>query len=66
MSNSNKLNQRINLQFLFKLGKTNDEAFRMLKLAYGDRCLSHTFVRDYFKKMQDLTVEEIENVSMNE
>ncbi|KAJ8961765.1 hypothetical protein NQ318_021366 [Aromia moschata] len=37
-----QMEQRVNLKFLVKLGKTFTEAYAMLKEVYGNECLSRT------------------------
>ncbi|KAJ8948170.1 hypothetical protein NQ318_009262 [Aromia moschata] len=37
-----QMEQRVNLKFLGKLGKTFTEAYAMLNEVYGNECLSHT------------------------
>ncbi|KAJ8934260.1 hypothetical protein NQ318_013382 [Aromia moschata] len=37
-----EMEQRANLKFLVKLGKTFTEAYAMLKEVYGNECLSRT------------------------
>ncbi|KAJ8938927.1 hypothetical protein NQ318_011689 [Aromia moschata] len=41
------MEQRVNLKFLVKLGKTLTEAYAMLKEVYGNECLSRT--QEWFK-----------------
>ena len=43
------LEQRINLKFLVKLGKTATESLEMLKQVYGDEALSRARVFDWHK-----------------
>jgi hypothetical protein len=38
------MEQRANIKFCFKAGKTATETFQLIKLAYGDNALSHTQV----------------------
>jgi len=64
-----KMEQRINLQFLIKLGKNEDEIFRLLKKVYGDRCISRATMHSYFDRStieeqnSPSVVDEIEDVS---
>ncbi|KAJ8952534.1 hypothetical protein NQ318_003330 [Aromia moschata] len=39
------MEQRVNLKFLVKLGKTFTEAYAMLKEVYENECLSRTFTK---------------------
>ncbi|KAJ8936534.1 hypothetical protein NQ318_006480 [Aromia moschata] len=43
------IEQRVNLKFLFKLGKTFTEAYTMVKEVYGNGCLSRTQVFEWYK-----------------
>ncbi|KAJ8954775.1 hypothetical protein NQ318_014885 [Aromia moschata] len=43
------MDQRVNLKFLVKLGKTFTGAYAMLKEVYGNECLSSTQVFEWFK-----------------
>lgn len=45
--------QRVNIKFLFKLGKSASETFVMLQQVYGDDCLSRTQVFEWFKRFKD-------------
>ncbi|KAJ8948511.1 hypothetical protein NQ318_000051 [Aromia moschata] len=45
-----QMEQRVNLKFLVKLGKTFTEAYAMLKEVYGSECLSSTQVFEWFKR----------------
>jgi len=64
-----KIEQRINLQFLIKLGKNEDETFRLLKKVYGDRCMSRAAMLSHFgrslieEQNSPSVVDEIEDVS---
>jgi hypothetical protein len=41
---SAKIEQRVNVKFLAKLGKSDTEMYSLLMEVYGDECLSHTQV----------------------
>lgn len=45
-----KFEQKINLIFLFKLGKDEREAFTMLKTVYEDRCITRSNVNKFFEE----------------
>ncbi|KAJ8951205.1 hypothetical protein NQ318_010232 [Aromia moschata] len=47
------MEQRVNLKFLVKLGKTFTEAYAMLKEVYGNECLSCTYVFEWFKRLKE-------------
>ncbi|KAJ8955414.1 hypothetical protein NQ318_003512 [Aromia moschata] len=47
------MEQRVNLKFLVKLGKTFTEAYAMLKEEYGNECLSRTQVFERFKRFKE-------------
>lgn len=42
--------QRINIQFHVKLGKSFSETHKMMQYAYGDHCLGCTQWYDLFKR----------------
>ncbi|KAJ8938950.1 hypothetical protein NQ318_016014 [Aromia moschata] len=44
-----QIEQRVNLTFLLKLGKTFTEAYTMLKEVYGNECLSRIQDFEWFK-----------------
>ncbi|KAJ8941077.1 hypothetical protein NQ318_003258 [Aromia moschata] len=44
-----QMEQRVNLKFLVKPGKTFTEAYAMLKEVHGNECLSRTQVFEWFK-----------------
>ncbi len=44
--------QRVNIKFLFKLGKSASETFVMLQQVFDD-CLSRTQVFEWFKRFKD-------------
>ncbi|KAJ8940841.1 hypothetical protein NQ318_005287 [Aromia moschata] len=48
-----QMEQRVNLKFLVKLGKTFTEAYAMLKEVYGNECLSRTQVFEWFKRFKE-------------
>jgi len=48
-----QMEQRVNLKFLVKLGKTATEAHAMLKEVYGSECLSRTQVLELFKRFKE-------------
>ncbi|KAJ8939345.1 hypothetical protein NQ318_005706 [Aromia moschata] len=48
-----QMEQRVNLKFLDKLGKTFTEAYAMLKEVYGNGCLSRTQVFECFKRFKE-------------
>uniref|UniRef100_W8CAR2 Mos1 transposase HTH domain-containing protein n=1 Tax=Ceratitis capitata TaxID=7213 RepID=W8CAR2_CERCA len=45
--------QRANIKFCFKLGKTFTETFNMMKEVYGVDCLSRARVHKWFKRFQE-------------
>lgn len=47
------MEQRVNIKFCCKLGKTASETYEMLKTVYGDNTLSRTTVFDWFKRFKD-------------
>jgi hypothetical protein len=50
---SGKVEQRVNVKFLAKLGKFTIETNSLLKKVYGDECLSHTQVFKWFKRFKE-------------
>jgi len=44
--------QRANIKFCFKIGKTFTETFRLMKQVYGDDCLSRSRVHEWFQRFQ--------------
>ncbi|KAJ8947679.1 hypothetical protein NQ318_009564 [Aromia moschata] len=48
-----RMEQRVNLKFLVKLGKTFTEAYAMLKEVYRNECLSRTQVFEWFKRFKE-------------
>jgi len=47
------MEQRINIKFCFKLGRNATETYEMLKLVYGDDCLSRSSVFEWFSRFKD-------------
>jgi hypothetical protein len=45
--------QRVNIKFCVKLGKTITETHEMLKEAYGDQCMGRTQCYEWFKRFKD-------------
>jgi hypothetical protein len=45
--------QRVNIKFCVKLGKTFTETHEMLKQAYGDQCMGRTQFYEWFKRFKD-------------
>jgi len=45
--------QRINVKFCVKLGKSTRETYEMLKKVYGYECLSPTQVFEWFKRFKE-------------
>ena len=52
MLNAN-VEQRVNIKFLIKLGKSATETYNLLTEVYGDQCLSRTQVFEWFKKFKE-------------
>ncbi|KAJ8941339.1 hypothetical protein NQ318_004783 [Aromia moschata] len=48
-----QMEQRVNLKFLVKLGKTLTEAYAMLKEVYVNECLSRAQVFEWFKRFKE-------------
>ncbi|KAJ8946283.1 hypothetical protein NQ318_023134 [Aromia moschata] len=48
-----QIEQRVNLKFLVKLGKTFAEAYAILKEVDGNECLSHTRVFEWLKRVKE-------------
>ena len=46
------MEQRANIKFCFKLGKTATETFQMVQKVYGDKVLSRSSVFDWYKRLQ--------------
>ena len=46
------IEQRANIKFCFKLGKTFTETHQMMKKVYGDDCLSRSRMHEWFKLFQ--------------
>ena len=49
---SANVEQRVNIKFLTKLGKSATETYNLLTEVYGDQCLSRTQVFEWFKKFK--------------
>lgn len=47
------MEQRINIKFCFKLGKTAAETYEMLKQVYGEEALSRSRTFEWFKRFRD-------------
>ena len=45
--------QRANIKFCFKIGKTFTETFELKKKVYGDDCLSRARVYEWFTRFRD-------------
>jgi hypothetical protein len=45
--------QRVNVKFYVKLGKSFTETYDLLKKVYGDKCLSCTQVFEWFKTFKE-------------
>jgi len=45
--------QRVNMKCCVKLGKSATETYDLLKKAYGNECLSHTQVFEWFKRFKE-------------
>ena len=54
------LEQRTNLKFLVRLGKSPTEAFKMLQLVYGDETMAQSSVFEWHKRFRD-GLEEVED-----
>jgi len=50
---SANVEQRVNIKFLKKLGKSATETYNLLTKVYGDQCLSRTKVFEWFKKFKE-------------
>ena len=50
---SANVEQRVNIKFLIKLGKSATETYNLLTEVYGDQCLSRTQVFEWFKKFTE-------------
>ena len=51
---SANVEQRVNIKFLTKLGKSATETYNLLTEVYGDQCLSRTHVFEWFKKFKEV------------
>ena len=47
------MEQRVNVKFCVKLGKSATETYCLLKNVYGDECLSRTQVFEWFKRFKE-------------
>ena len=47
------VDQRVNVKFCVKLGKSAKETYDLLKEVYGDECLSRTQVFEWFKRFKE-------------
>ena len=45
--------QRVNVKFCVKLGKFDRATYDLLKIVYGDECLSRTQVFEWFKRFKE-------------
>jgi len=50
---SANVEQRVNIKFLTKLGKSATETYNLLTEVYGDQCLSRTQFFEWFKKFKE-------------
>jgi transposase len=47
------MEQRVNIKFCVKLGKTPTETYEMLQTVYDNEALSHSSVFEWFKRFKD-------------
>ena len=47
------MEQRVNVKFCVKLGKSATETYDLLKKVYGDECLSRTQVFEWFRRFKE-------------
>jgi hypothetical protein len=47
------MEQRANIKFCFKTGKTATETFQLIKQAYGDNALSRTRIFKWYARFRD-------------
>ena len=47
------MEQRVNVKFRVKLGKSATETYDLLRKVYGDECLSGTQVFEWFKRFKE-------------
>jgi len=47
------MEQCVNVKFCVKLGKSTTETYILLKKVYGDECLYHTQVFEWFKRFKE-------------
>lgn len=45
--------QRANIKFCFKLGKTGAETLELMRKVYGDECMSSTRVYEWFRRFKE-------------
>ena len=45
--------QRANIKFCLKLGKTLTETFELMKQVYSDNCLSRARIHEWFKRFKE-------------
>jgi len=45
--------QRVNVTFCVKLGKSDTETYNLLKKVYGDECLSRSQAFEWFKRFKE-------------
>jgi len=50
---SANVEQRVNIKFLTKLGKSATDTYNLLTEVYGDQCLFRTQVFEWFKKFKE-------------
>jgi hypothetical protein len=53
--------QRVNVKFLVKLGKSATETYNLLMEVYGNECLSRTQVFEWFKRFKKVGRGEIKD-----
>ena len=47
------IEQRANIKFCFKLGKTFTETHQMMQQVYGSDCLSRATINEWFRRFKD-------------
>ena len=47
------IEQRANIKFCFKLGKTFTETHKMMQQVYGSDCLSRATINGWFRRFKD-------------
>ncbi|XP_039291070.1 protein GVQW3 [Nilaparvata lugens] len=50
--------QKINIKFCHRLGKSSEETYEMLRLAYGEDVISKEKAHEYFMRLENGIVEE--------